>query len=186
MCDMIGSDERDTLIAGLRSELAREQGKLRALQDIGQALGNTLDVEELVSVLLTRVSRIMDSERSTLFVVDDNTSELWTRFTHAGQTYEIRLKPGQGLSGWAAKWGRTVNVKDAYQDVRFDAEWDKRTGFRTRSTLCVPVTSRSTTKACSRRSPVRSASHSKTPSCSCRWSPRTWSCSRPRISSSKK
>src|SRR5690349_5042120 len=58
MCDMIGSDERDTLIAGLRSELAREQGKLRALQDIGQALGNTLDVEELVTVLLTRVSRI--------------------------------------------------------------------------------------------------------------------------------
>jgi signal transduction histidine kinase len=139
MCDMIGSDERDTLIAGLRSELAREQGKLRALQDIGQALGNTLDVEELVTVLLTRVSRIMDSERSTLFVVDENTSELWTRFSHAGHSHEIRLKPGQGLAGWAAKWGRTVNVKDAYQDVRFDAEWDKRTGFRTRSSLCVPV-----------------------------------------------
>jgi signal transduction histidine kinase len=139
MCDMIGSDERDTLIAGLRSELAREQGKLRALQDIGQALGNTLDVEELVTVLLTRVSRIMDSERSTLFVVDESTGELWTRFTHGGHVHEIRLKPGQGLTGWAAKWGRTVNVKDAYQDVRFDAEWDKRTGFRTRSTLCVPV-----------------------------------------------
>jgi signal transduction histidine kinase len=139
MWDMIGSDERDTLIAGLRSELAREQGKLRALQDIGQALGNTLDVEELVTVLLTRVSRIMDSERSTLFVVDENTSELWTRFSHAGHSHEIRLKPGQGLAGWTAKWGRTVNVKDAYQDVRFDAEWDKRTGFRTRSSLCVPV-----------------------------------------------
>jgi signal transduction histidine kinase len=143
MCDMIGSDERDTLIAGLRAELSREQGKLRALQDIGQALGNTLDVEELVAVLLTRVSRIMDSERSTLFVVDDNTSELWTRFRHSGHTHEIRLKAGQGLAGWAAKWGRTLNVKDAYQDVRFDAEWDKRTGYRTRSTLCVPVRSHS-------------------------------------------
>jgi signal transduction histidine kinase len=139
MCEMIGSDERDTLIAGLRSELAREQGKLRALQDIGQALGNTLDVEELVTVLLTRVSRIMDSERSTLFVVDEASGELWTRFAHSGQSHEIRLKPGQGLAGWAAKWGRTANIKDAYQDVRFDAEWDKRTGFRTRSTLCVPV-----------------------------------------------
>ncbi|MEY4576344.1 MAG: hypothetical protein RL701_1047 [Pseudomonadota bacterium] len=142
---MIGSDERDTLIAGLRSELAREQGKLRALQDIGQALGNTLDVEELVTVLLTRVSRIMDSERSTLFVVDENTNELWTRFAHSGNSHEIRLQPGQGLAGWAAKWGRTVNVKDAYQDVRFDAEWDKRTGFRTRSSLCVPVRNHSGT-----------------------------------------
>jgi signal transduction histidine kinase len=145
MCEMIGSDERDTLIAGLRSELAREQGKLRALQDIGQALGNTLDVEELVTVLLTRVSRIMDSERSTLFVVDENTNELWTRFAHSGNSHEIRLQPGQGLAGWAAKWGRTVNVKDAYQDVRFDAEWDKRTGFRTRSSLCVPVRNHSGT-----------------------------------------
>jgi len=136
---MIGSDERDILIAGLRSELAREQGKLRALQDIGQALGNTLDVDELVTVLLTRVSRIMDSERSTLFVVDEATGELWTRFAHTGESHEIRLGPGQGLAGWAAKHGRIANVKDAYQDVRFDAEWDKRTGFRTRSTLCVPV-----------------------------------------------
>src|SRR6201989_1417899 len=103
---MIGSDERDTLMAGLRAGLAREQGHRRALQDTGRALGNTLDVEELVAVLLTRVSRIMDSERSTLFVVDDSTSELWTRFSHAGHSHEIRLKPGQGFDCWGAAWGR--------------------------------------------------------------------------------
>jgi len=129
------------LVEELRAELAREQGKLRALQDIGQALGNTLDLEELVSVLLTRVARVMDAERAALFVVDEATSELWTRFSHSGRAQELRLKPGQGLVGWAAKWGRSLNVKDAYQDVRFDAEWDKRTGFRSKSTLCVPVRS---------------------------------------------
>jgi signal transduction histidine kinase len=138
---MSAESEPQALIEDLRAELAREQGKLRALQDIGQALGNTLDLEELVSVLLTRVSRVMDAERAALFVVDEASSDLWTRFSHGGRTYEIRLKPGQGLAGWTAKWGRSVNVKDAYQDVRFDAEWDKRTGFRTRSTLCVPVRS---------------------------------------------
>lgn len=142
---MTGAPPRDTVVAELRSELAREQGKLRALQDIGQALGNTLDVEELVSLLLTRVSRIMDTERTALFVVDETNGELWTRLTHGGQNLEIRLKPAQGLAGWSAKWGRSVNVKDAYQDVRFDAEWDKRTGFRTRSALCVPVRNHSGT-----------------------------------------
>jgi signal transduction histidine kinase len=139
MCDMTEAETRDSVVAELRSELAREQGKLRALQDIGQALGNTLDVEELVSLLLTRVSRIMDTERTALFVVDETSGDLWTRLMHGGSNLEIRLKPGQGLAGWAAKWGRSVNCKDAYQDVRFDAEWDKRTGFRTRSALCVPV-----------------------------------------------
>src|SRR3954453_21805371 len=112
MCDMTEAENRDSVVAELRSELAREQGKLRALQDIGQALGNTLDVEELVSLLLTRVSRIMDTERTALFVVDETSGDLWTRLTHAGSDLEIRLKPGQGLAGWAAKWGRSVNVKD--------------------------------------------------------------------------
>src|SRR3954464_12212569 len=51
MWGMTEAENRDSLVAELRSELAREQGKLRALQDIGQALGNTLDVEELVSLL---------------------------------------------------------------------------------------------------------------------------------------
>ena len=126
-------------LAELEEALAREQGKLRALQDIGQALGNTLDLEELIALLLTRVSRIMDADRSTLFVLDEDSDELWSRFTHSGRMQEVRLKPGQGLAGWVFKSGRSLNVKDAYQDVRFDSEWDRRTGYRTASTLCVPV-----------------------------------------------
>lgn len=133
-------------VAELRAALAREQGKLRALQDIGQALGSTLDLEDLIGVLLGRVSRIMDAERATLFVVDDEAGELWARVTHHGQPtlspeghIEVRLPIGRGLCGWVAQAGRPLNVKDAYQDVRFDGEWDRRTGFRTTSTLCVPV-----------------------------------------------
>jgi hypothetical protein len=91
MWDMTEADTRDSAVAELRSELAREQGKLRALQDIGQALGNTLDVEELVSLLLTRVSRIMDTERTALFVVDETTGDLWSRLIHGGTNLEIRL-----------------------------------------------------------------------------------------------
>ncbi|HEX7478299.1 MAG TPA: GAF domain-containing sensor histidine kinase [Polyangiales bacterium] len=142
---MATPSDQDELVSQLRAELAREQGKLRALQDIGQALGNTLDLDDLVAVLLTRVSRIIDADRTTLFVVDEASGELRTRFSHGGQTHEIRLKPGQGLAGWTAKLSRSVNVKDAYQDVRFDADWDKRTGYRTRSCLCVAVRNHSGT-----------------------------------------
>ncbi|MGF1468263.1 MAG: GAF domain-containing protein, partial [Sandaracinaceae bacterium] len=45
-------------------------------------------------------------------------------------------------AGWVARTGRMLNIKDAYQDVRFDAEWDRRTGYRTRSTICVPMKNR--------------------------------------------
>ena len=126
-------------VAELEAALSREQGKLRALQDIGQALGSTLDLEDLIELLLARISRIMDAERATLFVLDEESGELWSRVAHAGQTLEVRVRVGQGLAGWVAKSGRALNVKDAYQDVRFDGEWDRRTGFRTTSTLGVPV-----------------------------------------------
>lgn len=126
-------------IQELETDLAREQGKLRALQDIGQALGSTLHLDELLDVLLTRVARIIDADRATLFLIDDATGEFASKITHGGQAYEVRVQRGQGLAGWVAQTGRTLNVKDAYQDVRFNAEWDRRTGYRTTSTLCVPV-----------------------------------------------
>ncbi len=126
-------------IRELEADLAREQGKLRALQDIGQALGSTLHLDELLDLLLTRVARIIDADRATLFLIDDETGEFTSKITHAGQSYEVRIQRGQGLAGWVAQTGRTLNVKDAYQDVRFNAEWDRRTGYRSGSTLCVPV-----------------------------------------------
>jgi len=126
-------------IRELEAELAREQGKLRALQDIGQALGSTLHLDELLNLLLTRVAHIVDADRATLFLIDDATGEFYSKIVHAGRAYEVRIRRGQGLAGWVAQTGRTLNVKDAYQDVRFDAEWDRRTGYRSASTLCVPV-----------------------------------------------
>jgi signal transduction histidine kinase len=127
------------LVAELKAELEREQGKLRALQDIGQALGSTLDLDELVGILLARITRIMDADQATLFLLDESGSALWSRFTHGGRAQEIRFALGQGLPGWVAKTGRALNVKDGYQDVRFDSEWDRRTGYRTTSALAVPV-----------------------------------------------
>jgi signal transduction histidine kinase len=130
--------ESERIIAELKAELEREQGKLRALQDIGQALGSTLDLDELVAVVLVRVTRIMDADQATLYLLEEN-GGLWSRFSHGGRSHEIRLELGQGLPGWVAKTGRPLNVKDAYQDVRFDSEWDRRTGYRTTSALCVPI-----------------------------------------------
>jgi len=52
---------------------------------------------------------------------------------------EIRLKIGEGIAGWVAQSGATVNIPDAYADARFQKEVDQRTGFRTRSILCMPM-----------------------------------------------
>ena len=52
---------------------------------------------------------------------------------------EIRLRKGEGLAGTVAQSGRPLNIKDVYLDPRFDPSWDRKSGFRTTSTLCVPM-----------------------------------------------
>jgi signal transduction histidine kinase len=123
----------------LQTVVERERAKLRALQDISAALGSTLDLGELLEMILDRISEVMEADRSTLYLLDEETDELWSKVVQGGEVHEIRLKPGEGLAGWVASTGKPLNIKDAYQDVRFDAEWDRRTGYRTRSTLCVPM-----------------------------------------------
>jgi signal transduction histidine kinase len=123
----------------LREQLEQERAKVRALEDIGAALGSTLDLNELLSLLVSRVSEVVDAERSTLYLIDEATGELWSKVAQGEQVIEIRLRLGDGLAGWVAQSGRSLNIKDAYLDPRFDSFWDRQTGFRTRSILCVPM-----------------------------------------------
>jgi signal transduction histidine kinase len=123
----------------LRELLRQERAKVRALEDIGVALGSTLDLNELLSLVVSRVSDVVDAERSTLYLIDEESRELWSKVAQGEQLVEIRMNVGEGLAGWVAQSGRGLNIKDAYLDPRFDPEWDRRTGYRTRSIMCVPM-----------------------------------------------
>lgn len=129
-------------IARLERALAREQAKTRALADISAALGSTLDLDELLALVASKITEVIDADRSTIYLLDDDGEHLVSRVAEGQGRSEIRLKVGEGLAGWVARSGEKLNIKDAYQDVRFDAEWDRRTGYRTRSTLCVPMKNR--------------------------------------------
>ncbi|MET0341502.1 MAG: GAF domain-containing protein [Polyangiales bacterium] len=123
----------------LRELLEQERAKVRALEDIGVALGSTLDLNELLSLVVTRVSEVLDADRSTLYLLDEETGELWSKVAQGEEVVEIRLRVGDGLAGWVAQNGRPINIKDAYLDPRFDPVWDRKNGYRTRSIMCVPM-----------------------------------------------
>lgn len=126
----------------LERALAREQAKTRALSDISSALGSTLDIDELLGLVASRITEVIDADRSTIYLLDDAGQYLISRVAEGEGSSEIRLRVGEGLAGWVARTGERLNIRDAYQDLRFDAEWDRRTGYRTRSTLCVPMKNR--------------------------------------------
>ena len=47
--------------------------------------------------------------------------------------------PVRGLAGAVIKTNDCINISDAYQDSRFDSTMDRRTGYKTRQVLGVPL-----------------------------------------------
>ncbi|MCK5800704.1 MAG: GAF domain-containing protein, partial [Deltaproteobacteria bacterium] len=125
--------------ADLRGELARQGQRFRAIQEIARAAGSTLDIDELLRVIVSTVTAQMHAERSTLYMLTADGRELWTRVLEADEVQEIRLEVGTGIAGWVAARGEPVNIRDAYEDERFSKTIDEKTGYRTRSILCVPM-----------------------------------------------
>lgn len=120
----------------------RAAARAEALAEIGIALSSILDVDALLREVMDRAQELLEAERSTLFIVDRERGELWSKVLRGQKPHEIRLPLGTGLAGWVAKNGRPVLVTDAYDDPRFDPSVDKRSGFRTRSLVAVPIRGR--------------------------------------------
>lgn len=125
--------------AALRERLQREEEQVRAIQAMGMALGSSLELDQVLRVILDAVTRLLDADRSSLFLVDDRREYLVSRIAQGQEDSEFRLRMGEGVAGWVARHGRPVNLKNAYEDRRFDPSFDQATGYRTRSLLCVPV-----------------------------------------------
>lgn len=129
-------------IAGLREQLDLEHSKLLALQDIGAASGTILDGDELLSVIASRITRVMEADRTTIYLLEGEDT-LVSRVAEGAELHEFRIPVGDGLAGWCAQTGQIVNIEDVYRDPRFDPAWDQATGYRTRTMLCAPMRNRS-------------------------------------------
>jgi phosphoserine phosphatase len=116
----------------------KREGDLLGVLHVARQLGATTDLDALLDVVVTEAARVLDAERSSLFLYDAATDELVTRV--AMGTGTLRVSAGSGLVGTVARTRRMINVPDAYADARFNPEVDRRTGFRTRSILTAPLT----------------------------------------------
>lgn len=110
---------------------------LQTVLAVSRALGAERDLDRLLALIVRSATDLVDAERTSLFVVDRDAGEMWTRVAEGSG--EIRLPLGRGIAGSVAVDGQPVNIPAAYDDPRFDPAHDRRTGFRTRSILCIPM-----------------------------------------------
>lgn len=123
----------------IRKRLERKEIEMQSIQHIGKALSSELRIEQLLQLIMDEVTRLMNAERSTFYIVDEERGELWSQIAQKAEILEIRLKIGMGIAGHVAKTGEIINIPDAYNDDRFDPSTDKKTGYHTRSILCMPI-----------------------------------------------
>lgn len=126
-----------------RERSARDaKRKLQSLLELGQIIGLDLEIDGMLLKIAQKAAEVMEADRCSLFLYDPNTDELWSTVAMGLEDQVIRIPSDGGLAGSCFQTGQTVNLEDAYKDPRFDKEVDARTGYRTRSVLCMPIYNR--------------------------------------------
>ena len=122
-------------IEQMKAVRTQEMAFLQLVSDV------TADIKlgSLLQKVMGEATRMLNAERSTLFLNDDKTQELWSEIGQGLEAMQIRFPNSLGIAGAVFNSGQTINIPYAYADLRFNPAFDRKTGFFTRSILSVPV-----------------------------------------------
>lgn len=135
------SVQRSLLLEEAERKRNREQEFLTMVSE----LSGELKLGSLLEKVIATITRLLDAERSTLFLNDAKTGELYTEIGEGLGATKIRFPNHLGIAGTVFSTGETVNIPYAYADLRFNPSFDRQTGFFTRSILCTPLLNKSGT-----------------------------------------
>ncbi len=130
------------LNAQLFEQVEKARQEESQLLEITQAISSELHLQPLLQKIMATTTEMLSADRSTLFLHDARTGELWSSVAQGLETRHIRFPSHLGIAGSVFTKGETINIPDAYADARFNPEVDKKTGYRTRSILCMPVSNK--------------------------------------------
>src|SRR5205823_11570836 len=130
----------------LQERLAYEQKLVQLVDRIHSAKS----IDSIFIELQGDILELLDADRMTIYAVDTARKELFSKFLALDTVKEIRLPISEkSIAGYVAASARIVNIADAYDkaelarispSLSFDGSWDKKTGFRTRQILAMPIT----------------------------------------------
>jgi GAF domain-containing protein/two-component sensor histidine kinase len=112
---------------------------LTYLNEVGSAMTRSLDLAHVLQVIIEGVNTLLETERTSVFLIDSETNELVLRYTTEGDA-DIRLPaPWQGIAGWVATHDQPALVNDTLNDPRYLRQIALETGYEANSILCVPL-----------------------------------------------
>jgi phosphoserine phosphatase RsbU/P len=128
------------------SELDRLLLRLENLKEcfrISGLINSSLELDEVLENIMTTSRSILKADACSLMLVDEKTEELVFEVAQGPVAHKfkggVRIKKGQGIAGQVYEAGEPILIEDAYRDPRFNQDFDRMTGYHTRSILCVPL-----------------------------------------------
>ena len=123
---------------GLKKELEQHQ----MLLELGKLIVSEMDMDTLFEVIVNETRKLMETEECSVFMFDKEKNQLWSRVSTDFKKNEIRFPADHGIMGWVFQHQQPLLIDDAYADPRFYPEVDRKSGFRTRNILCIPLINR--------------------------------------------
>jgi type II secretory ATPase GspE/PulE/Tfp pilus assembly ATPase PilB-like protein len=131
------------------ADTQRELSYRKKLMEIANAINAAPGIQEILVDLKDRMLDLVEAERLTIFALDTKNQELFSLFKAGQEVREIRVpKSFASIAGFTALSRKTANIGNAYDaqqlaalhpSLRFDASWDKKTGFKTMQLLSTPI-----------------------------------------------
>ena len=129
----------NAILSVTRFARRRSNRKSNAILNVVRCRTSGASIPDLINVVTASTYNLLLAERVSVYIVDRIKGEIWICVSKDPSIAGLTLPIGRGISGQVAKDGKTINVKDCYTDDRFDGSCDKKTGFVTRSMLCMAV-----------------------------------------------
>lgn len=112
--------------------------RLQSLIYSGQTIAKNLGLTEAMEKIIDEVCDTLQCDRASVFMLDELNGQLWSKVAK-GSDVTFRMPKDQGIVGSVVCNNIRENIHDAYKDKRFNSTFDQKTGYRTKSILCVPI-----------------------------------------------
>lgn len=126
-------------------ELQQKRLQVTTFNEIGKALTSSLDLKEVLAIVMEKISELFQPKNWSLLLLDDESGDLRFEIVvgpGSEKIRDLRLKLGEGVAGWVAREKQPLLVADVSKDERFSKKADEVSSFKTQSIICVPLVTR--------------------------------------------
>ncbi len=114
----------------------------KMLFELGQLITSEINLDKLFTIVVEQTNRIMDTSRCSVLLYDPENEELYALVSTDVNKDQIRFPSNQGVAGWVLQNRAPLIINDPYNDPRFNAGVDRKTGVKTHNMLCIPLINR--------------------------------------------